>query len=80
MAITYKVETRQELTDEGVLGIWMLLISPIVNGLAWWFHQSDPGWLPLAVIAVSGMTFLLGFVLLIVGRGYDSTITQIGFN
>ncbi|MFC3323152.1 hypothetical protein [Mesorhizobium cantuariense] len=37
----------------------------------------EPKLVPLGMVFVSGLTFLGGFVLLLIGRDYDSTINEI---
>ena len=42
----------------------------------WTWYLSAPGWWPLGLIGVTSLTFLGGFVLLLIGRDYDSIIDE----
>nr|WP_155249145.1 hypothetical protein [Mesorhizobium loti] len=78
MPIKYRVTTRSRLNSDGVHGTWMLLISPLLQACAWAWYFSAPEWWALALIAITTVTFLGGFVLVLVGREYDSVVDETG--
>jgi len=48
----------------------------VVQAGGWTWYLSAPGWWPLGLIGVTSLTFLGGFVLLLIGRDYDSIIDE----
>lgn len=67
MTEKYRVTTSQ-LNRDGVHGAWLLLLSPIFQMAGWLWYFREPSAWPLALIAVTSLTFLGGFILLLVGR------------
>jgi hypothetical protein len=76
MPVRYRVTTRSRLNGDGVHGVWLFVGSPLVQACAWAWYLSWPGWWPLGLIGITSLTFLGGFVLLLVGRDYDSTVDE----
>lgn len=76
MPTKYRVTTTSRLNADGVYGAWMLVISPLLQALAWVWYFSVPEWWALALIGITGVTFLGGFVLILVGREYDSVVDE----
>jgi hypothetical protein len=54
-----------------------LVLSPILNALGWRWYFAVPEWWAVAFLAITGIAFFGGFVMLMIGRDYDSTIDQI---
>ncbi|QKC83278.1 hypothetical protein [Mesorhizobium sp. NZP2077] len=76
MAIKYRVTTRSRLNGDGVHGVWLLLASPVIQVIGWFWYVSAPGWWPIGLITVTSLAFLGGFVLLLVGRDFDSVVDE----
>lgn len=76
MPIKYRVTTRSRLNGDGVYGAWMLVISLLLQALGWAWYFTVPEWWALGLIAITGVTFLGGFVLLLVGRDFDSIVDE----
>ncbi|ESY72319.1 hypothetical protein X740_33430 [Mesorhizobium sp. LNHC221B00] len=76
MAIRYRVTTRSRLNGDGLCGAWMLVVSPILQALGWKWYFAVPEWWALAFIAITAATFFGGFVLLMIGRDYDSVVDE----
>jgi hypothetical protein len=74
----YQIYTRSHLNADGVHGAWLFMLSPILNGLAWWWYFREPDMWPLIAIVATAIAFLGGFILLLVGRDYDSKVDEIG--
>lgn len=77
MAVRYKVYTRPRLNGDGVWGAWLVVVSPILNVLSWKWYFAVPEWWAVAALVITGATFFAGFVMLMIGRDYDSTIDQV---
>ncbi|MDF3214830.1 hypothetical protein EN962_02545 [Mesorhizobium sp. M7A.F.Ca.CA.001.09.2.1] len=76
MPIKYRVTTRSRLNTDGVYGAWMLVISPLLQALGWAWYFSVPEWWALGLIAITSVTFFGGFVLVLIGREYDSVVDE----
>jgi len=76
MPVRYRVTTRSRLNGDGVHGAGLFVGSPLVQAGGWTWYLSAPGWWPLGLIGVTSLTFLGGFVLLLIGRDYDSIIDE----
>lgn len=76
MPIRYRVTTRSRLNQDGVFGAWMLIVSPLLQASGWRWYLAVPEWRALGLIAITSVTFLGGFVLLMIGRDYDSTVDE----
>jgi hypothetical protein len=76
MAIKYRVRTKSRLNADGVWGAWLLTLSPLMQALGWKWYLAVPEWWALAFIAITTVAFFGGFVLLMIGRDYDSIVDQ----
>lgn len=66
----YEVTTVQRLTNDGIGGIWLFILSPIVHASGLWMvGDLFSVWTMLLSIACA-VGFLGGFVLLLAGRDY----------
>lgn len=71
----YQVKTRTFLDGQGSKGAWMFVLSPLIQWAAWrWI--TNPA-VSTIILLAAGAAFLLGFVLLLVGREQHSTIEEI---
>jgi hypothetical protein len=78
VANRYQIYSRPRLDADGVHGAWLFMLSPILNGLSWWWYFGQPGMWPLIAIVGTAIAFLGGFILLLIGRDYDSKVDEIG--
>ncbi|PBB64238.1 hypothetical protein CK228_34090 [Mesorhizobium sp. WSM4312] len=75
MPAKYSVTTTK-LNGDGVHGAWLFIGSPIVQMAAWLWYDHEPIFWTLALIALTGITFLCGFVLLLIGRDYYTLVDE----
>lgn len=71
----YLIEGEQRFTSDGKFGIGLFLVSPIVGALCWVWYLSTlerfsrtGSALPAILMGASAVTFLVGFVLILIGR------------
>ena len=76
MPTRYNVRTKSRLNGDGVWGAWLLILSPLGQALGWFWYVREPTFWALALAAVATMAFLSGFVLLMIGRDYDSIVDE----
>ena len=76
MSTRYTVTTKSRLNGDGIWGAWMLVVSPVLQGLGWKWYLAVPEWWALAFIAITATTFFSGIVMLAVGRDYTSIVDQ----
>jgi len=78
MAKIFRIKGEQRLTQTGKIGAWLFVLSPIASGIFYyWFlvqaakaYNGQPG-IPLALLVISGMTFLGGAIMVLVGRSFS---------
>ena len=77
------ISGKQSFTAEGKIGVGLFLVSPIASAFAGSLlynaatnFRSDDELGPALLLFVSGMSFLIGIVLMLIGRSYDFTATQ----
>lgn len=83
---TYEMHTTQKFTDRGILGIWLVMCSPVTTGLLYWWliyaYESHDGvsgsvvFLALLLIA-SNLAFFAGCILLLIGRSQVTTVQRL---
>lgn len=81
---SYRIVTSQNLTQNGLLGVWLFLLSPIFGGAFYYWYLvtlssvrgTHPA-LPASLVMLSGLGFLGGAVLIIVGRTLTHSVTEI---
>lgn len=68
----YEIASRQRFTDNGQIGVGLFLGSPILSGIgyAWLLNMlpDDPAFGPSLILFLSGMGFLIGCVMMLIGR------------
>ncbi|TPL81721.1 hypothetical protein FJ950_22910 [Mesorhizobium sp. B2-3-14] len=52
------------------------VVLALLQAFAWAWYFKVPEWWALALIAITTVTFLGGFVLVLVGREYDSIVDE----
>ncbi|KQS83418.1 hypothetical protein [Rhizobium sp. Leaf383] len=79
----YVIESSQKFTKTGSLGAWLFVCAPILVaiGLVWLSKEQrsyspDPA-VPALVIGVASIGFLLGAVLIVVGRTQTHTVSTV---
>jgi hypothetical protein len=77
-ASTYTLHTRQELTGEGKLGVWLVLGSPVISALFFGLSTGNRGdaFLLAIIGALCGFAFIAGWVLLLKGRDQITTMSR----
>jgi hypothetical protein len=81
---TIRVKTTTTLSDRGMLGAFLFVLSPIGSGFAYYFfsralyeaarrtYGGAEGLIgPSIFLILFGLLFLFGIVLLLIGRDYD---------
>ncbi|WP_018900425.1 hypothetical protein [Rhizobium sp. 2MFCol3.1] len=78
MAKVFKIAGEQTLTQNGKLGAWLFVLSPLASGLCYYWFLVEAGKtyggqpeIPLALMVGAGLAFLGGLVMIIVGRSYS---------
>ncbi|MBP1844738.1 hypothetical protein J2046_003005 [Rhizobium petrolearium] len=76
-----KIIMTQTLNDNGRLGAWLFIVSPVVGGAcyAWLVSElqhrlSSNLWLAAGLVFLSGLAFLVGAVLVLIGRSYTAAV------
>lgn len=74
----FNIRGTQKLTDDGKLGVGLMFISPLASGFIWaWLTYGNvkggSAFLPSVLLGVSGLAFLYGIVLFVLGRAYHFT-------
>jgi hypothetical protein len=81
-----QIQSEQKFTDVGLLGAGLFIGGPTVGAICygWYLYQiSEPysyessAKLAALCMAVSGVAFLVGCILTIIGRTQTHTVTQI---
>lgn len=78
----YDIQSTQHFTDNGIIGVWLFLGSPILSGIGYWWLTSElSGYSPnlfgpALVLFLSGMGFLGGCVSLLIGRSQTFKVIQ----
>jgi hypothetical protein len=76
-----EIQSQQEFTYEGRVGAFMFISGPIVSGLGyfWLMNELSRGYPqiggPPLVQAVGAIVFLLGCVMMLIGRTYRHDVT-----
>ncbi|MGO4642482.1 hypothetical protein AB4Z43_29010 [Mesorhizobium sp. 2RAF45] len=76
-----QIQSQQEFTYEGRVGAFLFICGPIASGLgyAWLMNELSNGYPqisgPLLVQAAGALAFLLGCVMMLVGRTYQHDVT-----
>jgi hypothetical protein len=73
MSTKYSITTTK-LNGDGIHGAWQFIGSPIVQMAAWLWYSHQKFFGRLALIELTGITFLCGFVLLLIGRDYYTLV------
>ncbi|MER9171557.1 hypothetical protein NKI12_30380 [Mesorhizobium australicum] len=76
MAIRYRATTTIRLNTDGIWGAWMLIVSQLVQAISWYYYFAKPDYGWLGLIALTSVTVPCGFVLLLIGRDYDSIVDE----
>lgn len=83
MSARYGITAVQKFDSNGVIGVWLFLLGPIVSGLCIaWAVNDGPlfGNLPMApyiIMALSGLAFLVGCVCMLIGRYQEITVRSL---
>lgn len=83
MAKTVKIKGFQHFTENGKIGMWLFIISPIVSAgcYVWWLREiaksygNTPG-LAATIGFVAGVAFLVSIPLMLIGRSQTYTVTS----
>lgn len=81
----YQIHTEQKFTDVGMMGVAFFVGGPIAAGLCygWLLYQlSQPPFLqniaaPLVILGLSGIVFLFGCAMMLVGRSQTYTVKRV---
>lgn len=86
--VRYEISSTARFTPNGQFGAWLFVLGPIASGLGWaWLvaaAASSPRYgaagmlfAPATLTFVGGVAFLLGCILMLVGRSYTHEIRSI---
>ncbi len=82
MSKVFKISARQKFTDDGKIGAYMFVISPILAaGLyAWMINEfsnriSGNPYLPATLLLLPSITFLISVPMMLIGRSQDAIVT-----
>lgn len=79
----YRIHTTQQLDENGRIGAWLFVGSPVVSGLCYYWFQVQAAKTyggniapPAIFMALAGVAFLVGCILLLVGRSQSHTVFE----
>ena len=86
MTPSHTMHSVQRFTADGKLGIWLLMGSPLVSGAAYaWllrelaeeYSRNQTLFLPSVLLILSGLAFIAGALLALIGREQTTTVTPV---
>lgn len=66
--ISFTMQATQSFTSDGRMGVWAMLLSPVASGILWAWFLKEPGMLALTLLVASGLAFIGGCLLVLIGR------------
>ena len=86
MTPPYTMHSVQRFTADGKFGVWLLMCSPLVSGASyvWLLHELAEEYshnqtlvLPSVLLILSGLAFIAGALLALIGREQTTTVTSV---